>query len=357
MSAAEQLKDLLKMDGDSAVVIHDPSNLFYLTGGYTGEGVLYISRKRDVIITDFRYIEQAERQAPAFQRIMVESPREHRQYIADLAAEDMITELRFESNYLSVEAYQELRSAVGEEVSYVPLGKAPQILRQIKTETEIAAMRKAADITTEAFASIIPVIREGMTERELQIELDYTMLRLGAQGNAFSTIIASGENGSLPHAVPGERRLRNGDMITMDFGARAAGYCSDMTRTVALGMPPDEMIRVYDTVLEAQTMCEEALAAGKNCFDIDQMAREHIDAAGYAGRFGHGLGHSVGIDIHEEPRLSQRCHDILRQGMVITVEPGIYIPGLGGVRIEDTCLVKENGCEPLTRAEKKLIIL
>ena len=146
-------------------------------------------------------------------------------------------------------------------------------------------------------------------------------------------------------------------MITMDFGARVGHYCADMTRTVAFGTPTPEMRKVYDTVLRAQTMCEDALAAGKNCYDIDRLARDYIDARGYAGRFGHGLGHAVGIDIHEEPRLSPACHEILQAGVVITVEPGVYVPGLGGVRIENTCLVKENGCVPLTTADKQLIIL
>ena len=146
-------------------------------------------------------------------------------------------------------------------------------------------------------------------------------------------------------------------MITLDFGAKVGGYCSDMTRTVALGQPSAEMRKVYDTVLRAQTMCEDALAAGKSGAEIDKLARDYIDARGYAGRFGHGLGHSVGIDIHEDPRLSQNCNDILRAGVVITVEPGVYLPGVGGVRIENTCLVKENGCVPLTTADKQLIIL
>ena len=146
-------------------------------------------------------------------------------------------------------------------------------------------------------------------------------------------------------------------MITLDFGAKVGNYCADMTRTVALGEPSEEMRRIYDTVLRAQTMCENALAAGKNCFDIDKLARDYIDARGYAGRFGHGLGHSVGIDIHEEPRLSPACQEILQAGIVITVEPGVYVPGVGGVRIENTCLVKENGSEALTDADKELIIL
>ena len=183
------------------------------------------------------------------------------------------------------------------------------------------------------------------------------MFRLGADCLAFDTIIASGENGSLCHAIPGNRVIRNGDMITMDFGAKVGGYCSDMTRTVALGNPSPEMRKVYDTVLRAQTMCEDALMAGKKGSEIDKLARDYIDARGYAGRFGHGLGHSVGIDIHEDPRLSQTCDDVIRAGTVITVEPGIYLPGVGGVRIENTCLVRENGCTPLTTAEKQLIIL
>jgi len=357
MSASDRLADLLHMGPSLAAVVHDPSNMFYLTEGYTGEGLVYISSRRRVIVTDFRYTEQAERQAPSFETVTVETQKDHNQWLGELVHGDGVTELRFEANYLSVDSFEKLRAAVGEDVSYVPLSLAPQTLRQVKTPAEIVIMRKAADITSEAFAAILPKIREGMTEKELQIELDFTMLRLGADGNAFDTIIASGENGSLCHAIPGARKLKRGDMITMDFGAKVGGYCSDMTRTVALGEPSPEMRRVYETVLRAQTLCEDALAAGKNCFEIDKLARDHIDARGYAGRFGHGLGHSVGIDIHEEPRLSPKCHETLKAGVVITVEPGIYIPGLGGVRIEDTCLVKENGCVPLTTADKQLIIL
>ena len=357
MTASEKLLDLLHLGPQSAVVVHDPSNIFYLTEGYSGEGLVFISAARRVIVTDFRYTEQAGRQAPGFEVEMTGRDRKADQVVASLVRDGGITELRAETNYLSVDSYESLKGAVGEEVSFVPLAGAPQKLRQVKTPSEVLAIRKACDITSEAFSAILPKIREGMTEKELQIELDFTMLRLGAEETAFSTIVASGENGSLPHAIPGPRAIRSGDMITMDFGARVGHYCADMTRTVALGKPSDEMRKIYETVLRAQTMCEDALAAGKNCFEIDKLARDYIDARGYAGRFGHGLGHAVGIDIHEEPRLSTSCHDVLKAGVVITVEPGIYIPGLGGVRIEDTCLVKENGCVPLTTADKHLIIL
>ena len=358
MTASDRLAELLHLTADTAVVIHDPSNMFYLTEGYAGEGLVYLTAERRVIVTDFRYVEAAGKTAPDFEVVATDG-KEHPEgaRLAELCAADGITEIRFESNYLPVDAYEKLRAAVGEEVSWVPLKKAPQQLRQIKTPAEIVTMRKAAAITSEAFEAVLPKVRPGVTESELRLELEYCMYRLGAEALAFNTIIASGENGSLPHAVPGSRKLQKGDMITMDFGAKVGGYCSDMTRTVALGEPSAEMKKVYNTVFRAQAMCEAALAAGKNCYDIDRLARDYIDSQGYAGRFGHGLGHCVGIDIHEDPRLSPACHDTLKAGMVITVEPGVYIPGLGGVRIENTCLVKENGSEPLTTARKELIIL
>ena len=357
MTAAEKLTEMLRLGPGAAVVVHDPSNMFYLTEGYTGEGMVFISQARRVIVTDFRYTEQAERQAPGFEVVMTEKGRNAEQVLSELAGAGKITEIRVETNYLSVDRFEKIRSALGEEIACLPLDEAPQKLRQVKTPTEITVIRKACDITADAFRAILPKIREGMTEKELQIELDFTMLRLGAERLAFDTIVASGENGSLPHAIPGRRAIKRGDLITMDFGAKVGNYCADMTRTVAFGQPTEEMRRIYETVLRAQTLCEDALAAGKNCFDIDKLARDYIDARGYAGRFGHGLGHSVGIDIHEEPRLSTLCHETLKAGVVITVEPGIYLPGVGGVRIENTCLVRENGCTPLTTADKQLIIL
>lgn len=347
----------MNLAGQDGVVVHNPSNMFYLTEGYTGEGVVFVSARRRVIITDFRYTEQAERQAPGFEVVMTEKGLGHNQWIARLCQEEGIAALRYEDGYITVRAFQAMKDAVGERVSFSPLHGEPEKLREIKTPAEIEVMRKAADITSRAFDVICGKIHEGMTEKELQIELDFTMLRLGADGLAFDTIVASGENGSLCHAIPSDRKLRRGDMITMDYGAKFGGYCSDMTRTVALGQPSDAMRRVYDTVLTAQKMCEDALAAGKVCSDIDRIARDYIDAQGYAGRFGHGLGHSVGIDIHENPRLSYACHDTLVPGVVITVEPGVYLPGIGGVRVENTCLVTETGCEPLTTANKELLIL
>ena len=357
MTASERLVELLHLSAADGVVVHNPSNMFYLTQGYTGEGLVFISAARRVIVTDFRYTEQAEKQAPGFEVLMTDKSVNHSQWVGRLCEQEGVTALRYEDDYLTVRDFAALKAAVGEDVSFQPLERAPEKLRQIKTEAELSAMRRAAEITTQAFDVVCGKIHEGMTEKELQIELDFIMLKLGATGCAFNTIIASGENGSLCHAIPGERKLCKGDMITMDYGAKFGGYCSDMTRTVALGQPSETMRRVYDTVLYAQQACEAALAPGKVCSDIDRIARDYIDQQGYAGRFGHGLGHAVGIDIHEDPRLSWSCHDVVEAGMVLTVEPGVYLPGVGGVRIENTCLVTDSGCEPLTHAPKELIIL
>lgn len=357
MTSREKLIEQLRMDSHTAAVVHDPANMFYLSGGYTGEGMVYISGARGAIITDFRYTEAAEKSAPGFEIVMTDKDHPASRCLAGLCEQDGISEIRFESNYLSVDSFENLREAIGEEVDWVPLKKAPQLLRQIKTPAEILTMRKAGAITSEAFEAVLAKIRPGMTETELRLELENTMYRLGAEALAFSTIIASGVNGSLPHAVPGSRKLQTGDMITMDFGAKVGGYCSDMTRTVALGQPSPEMRRVYSTVQRAQAMCVAALAPKKSCAEVDRLARDYIDSQGYPGRFGHGLGHSLGLEIHEDPKFSAASRDVLAPGMVITVEPGIYLPGVGGVRIEDTLLIREQGAESLTTPTRDLIVL
>ena len=357
VTASERLIEHLHMTAADAAVIFNPSNMFYLTEGYTGEGAVFISGRRRVIVTDFRYTEQAEQQSPGFEVVMTERGMSHSQWIARLCQEEGVTVLRYEDDYLTVKQFEGLRKTVGDQIAYTPVERAPEYLRQFKTEREIACIRKACEITSKAFDMVLPLIREGMTEKELQIELDLIQLKLGAQCNSFDTIIASGENGSLPHAIPGQRKLRKGDMITMDFGCKFGGYCSDMTRTVALGQPSEEMKHVYDVVLAAQEKTEQSVRPGITGGELDKIARDYINEAGFEGRFGHGLGHSLGIDIHENPRAGMMSNDVLCAGQLITVEPGIYLPGIGGVRVENTVLVTENGYEPLTTAPKHLIIL
>lgn len=356
VSASERLVKRLELSATDAVVLHNPSNIFYITGGYTGEGIVLVSASQRVIVTDFRYTEQAERQAPDFTVVMTDRDHPENARLGEWLRQNGITRLLYEDDVLTVRQQDRMLRAIGA-VRLESLNNAPEAMREIKTGAEIEAIGKACAITSEAFNRILGSIREGVTEKELALELDFLQRKLGAEGNSFDTIMAFGENGSLPHAIPGDRKLRRGDMITMDFGCKFGHYCSDMTRTVAFGQPSETMLHVYNTVFTAQQMGVDALAPGKSCFEIDRLTRDYIDSQGYAGRFGHGLGHAVGIDIHENPRLSMTCHDTVQVGHVLTVEPGVYLPGIGGVRIEDTCAVVEGGCKPLTSAPKELIIL
>ena len=355
MERAERLMEQMNLAPNEGVLVYDPSNMFYLAG-YTGEGLVLITRKGRAVVTDFRYTEQAENQAKGFSVHMTDTGRTHAAIAAELCRMDGVNTLYYEDGYVTVRTMEGLRSAMPD-VRWQPSGGAVEKLRQIKDEGELALLKKACQITGDAFERILNEIREGVTEREIALKLDFDMMTHGASAPSFSTIVAAGANGSLPHAVPGDYKLRRGDMITMDFGARYGNYCADMTRTVALGQPSDEMRKVYQIVKDAQQMAQDAVRAGQCCRDIDFIARDYIYKKGYEGRFGHGLGHSVGIDIHENPRFSQTCQDILQPGHVMTVEPGIYLPGVGGVRIENSVIVTETGCEPMTLPTRELIIL
>ena len=218
-------------------------------------------------------------------------------------------------------------------------------------------IRAAQAITDKAFLHMLEIIKPGLCEKDLQLELDYFMLKNGATGLAFETILAAGANGSMPHAVPSMNVIKEGDFVTMDFGAAHNGYCSDMTRTVAVGKISEEQEKVYNLVLNAQLAAIDAVKAGVPCNSIDAVARDMIYGAGYEGRFGHGLGHSLGLEIHENPRFSPLCSDLTEAGIVMSVEPGIYLDGQFGVRIEDIVMVTEDGCDVITKSEKKLITL
>ena len=355
MSRLDKMLAIAGIEKNEGVLIHKPSNIFYLSG-YTGEGLLAVGHGFQAIVTDFRYTEQAERQAPGWQVLMVEKGVSHAMLAAKVFAEHEIKAVRYEDDEVTVRSFEKLKKDIPG-VEFAPLNGAPEKARRIKDEKELKCIEEACDISCRAFESFLPKIKPGMTEKQLQLLLDYTMLELGGEALAFNTIVASGVNGSLPHAIPSGKKVEMGEMITFDFGAKKGGYCADMTRTVALGTPSPEMKKIYDTVLLAQETCQDLLAPGKICNEIDAVARKIIDEAGYAGRFGHGLGHSVGIDIHEDPRLSPLCSDPLEENQTITVEPGIYVPGLGGVRIENTCAITASGGRTLVHAQKELLIL
>ena len=353
MNHLNQFLDAMPAD---AALVHRPENMHWLAG-YTGEGCLFISGTARIILTDFRYVEAAQKQCPAFEIHSIRAGVGHVKLAGELLEKHGINKLLYEDNIVTVRAMRDMEKAMPENMTFEPLNFAVEALRTVKDEEELKAIQHACDITCQAFEYICGYIKPGMTERQVQLALDYKMLELGAQDMAFSTIVASGENGSLPHAVPGERVIQKGDFVTMDYGAKVDGYCSDMTRTVAVGEPSQKLREIYEIVLRAQEAAQAALAPGKNCADMDKIARDIIAAAGYGECFGHSLGHGVGIDIHEEPRLSSRSTDILAPGHIVTVEPGIYVPGLGGVRIENTCVITEDGYKALCSASKDLRIL
>ena len=354
----KRVQELIKhstLAADAGILIHKPSNMFYLSG-YTGEGLLVITHETRAIVTDFRYVEQAQREAPGWQVHSISPLKGHIKLSAELAAKAGIRTVLYEDDQVTVKQYAAIQQAF-EGCQFRPLNQLPEKLRQVKDAGELSHIRRACAISCQAFEQLLPRIKPGMTEKQIKHDLEFTMLALGADGIAFSTIVASGPNGSLPHAIAGDRQLQKGDMITFDFGALSGGYCADMTRTIALGEPDPQMRKIYDIVLHAQKTCQDALAPGKDCKAIDQIARDIIGEAGYGECFGHGLGHAVGIDIHEDPRLSQTANATLEPGIVMTVEPGIYVPGLGGVRIENSCVITQDGAESLVTAPRELIIL
>ena len=338
----------------SAALIHRPENVRYLTG-FTGEGCLFISAQRQALLTDFRYVEQLSRQAPSLECVRTRMGKSVPELAAELAAASGAKQLAVETDFLCYDDWAALQAALGD-VALTPLAGLAEEMRLVKDEGEIDCIRRAADIACRAFKAILEVIRPGMSEREVAVALNCEMLKLGSEGEAFDTIACAGLNGSLPHAVPGEHRLQKGELLTLDFGATYKGYRSDMTRTVGVGRVDGALKALYQTVLEAHEMALGAVRPGVVCEKIDKVARDFIDAR-YPGAFGHGLGHGVGLEVHENPRFNQSCADVLVPGHVITVEPGVYVPGLGGCRIEDMAILTENGfIDPIT-APKQLITL
>ena len=355
MDRTDRLLDRAGLASREGILIHKPSNMFYLSG-YTGEGLLIAARGLKAIVTDSRYTEQAERQAPGFEIHMIETGVSHFALASKLCASHGIDSLRYEDDHVTVKGYASMQAAMPG-ITFISLDNLPEQMRVMKDEAELALMQKACDISCKAFDYILGFIKPGQTEKQIELALNFKMFELGAEALAFSTIVASGPNGSLPHAIPGERKVESGDMITLDFGAQYQGYCADMTRTIAVGQPKAEMRRIYEIVLRAQMTAQDALAPGKNCADIDRIAREIIAEEGYGQYFGHGLGHSLGIDVHENPRLSPVSQAKLETNLVITVEPGIYLPGLGGVRIENSCVITDTAARSLVSAPRELIIL
>ncbi len=351
-----KLKAYLKEKGRAALIMSE-ENICYFTSFHSSNGYLLVTGDKAFFLTDSRYIEAAQNKISSCDEILQIKSME-----ADLMPliEGLdIKELELESERITVSRYQKIRELVPS--VYVicdgSLDSAIDEIRIKKNETEVAKIVKAQRIAERAFDYILSFISTGKTEKEIALELEYFMLKNGADGLSFETICVSGKNSSLPHGVPTDKKIEKGDFITMDYGATTEFYHSDMTRTVAVGEVSSKQIEVYETVLKAQMAGLEAVKAGVNCKDVDAVSRKIISDASYGEFFGHGLGHGVGVEIHEQPSLNPSSKAVLAEGHIVTVEPGIYLPGEFGVRIEDMALVTADGCINLTECEKKLIVL
>jgi len=350
-----RVQEILKKLNIDAMLISNGKNMRYISG-FTGEtGYVYISNSRHAVITDFRYTIQAEAEAEGYEVITIGNDG-YSAALNEVLAADKVNRLGFEAGDMLYADYQELREKLKVN-ELVPVGKDITAMRRIKTPQELEYIKKAESIGDKVFTEILDFIKPGMTELEVAARIEYLLKVNGAQGISFSTIVASGVNSAMPHAVPSYKKIEKGDFVTMDFGCVYEGYCSDMTRTIVVGKANDEQKKIYNLVLKAQQAALDFIKAGYKGKEIDKVARDIIYNAGYEGCFGHGLGHSVGLDIHENPRLSMLEEDIIEAGMTETVEPGIYIKGFGGVRIEDLVVVTEDGCINFTKSEKRLIEL
>lgn len=359
MTRIEKIRSKLSEKGD-AILISSGSNRFYASGFKSSAGYMLVSKEKAVLYLDFRYFEMAKiakekgKLQPELEIVLAEKKR--REYIAEFSAEYNIKHLLFENRALTVAEYEVLKD---ETKDVCTLGFADGLIEECrisKDETEIEKIKIAQSITDKAFSHILGFINPDITEKDVALELEYFMHKNGAQGIAFDTICVSGAKSSLPHGKPENIKLGKG-FLTMDFGAKYDGYCADMTRTVCIGNPTEEMKKVYDTVLEAQSRAFSEIFAGTIGKRVDAAARDYIYAEGYRGCFGHSTGHSLGIDVHESPNFSSNSDAVIPENAVLSVEPGIYIEGKFGVRIEDIVKICDFGYENLTESTKELIII
>ena len=338
---------------DAMLVTSAPGERYAV--GFEGEGWVLVSRDGARYSTDGRYIEAARQQVTGAEIVLTERGQSHLALAREEIRRRGLKRVGFESGRVSADELGRWKDSLPCEL--VAAQGLLDGLRAAKDEEELARMRQAQRITDEAFREILNFIRPGLTEQEVAARLVYELLRRGGRRVSFDPIVAAGANGSMPHAVPGETVIQPGMFVTMDFGCVYEGYCSDMTRTVAVGQPTDEMERVYHTVLEAQRAGIAAARAGVTGSEVDRAARQAIQQAGYGSFFSHSFGHSLGVDIHESPNASPSEQTVFPAGAVISAEPGIYLPGHFGVRIEDVLVLREGGCEDITQAPKNLIVL
>ena len=356
MNHLSQIADKLSQyDLDAMLIVSEPGERYAV--GFQGEGYVLVTRDGSQYSTDGRYIEAAQKQVTGAEVVLTSRERSHLALARDFLAARGLKRVGFESAAVSVAQHRRWQESFPKGCELIPAQELLDGLRTSKDREELSAMVQAQKITDAAFGEILNYIRPGLTEQEVAARLVYELLRRGARKVSFDPIVAAGANGSMPHAVPGETVIQKGMFVTMDFGCVYDGYCSDMTRTVAVGQPTQEMERVYETVLAAQKAGIAAARAGMPGRELDAAARKVIEEAGYGDYFTHSFGHSLGLEIHESPNASPSETRPLPVGTVISAEPGIYLPGRFGVRIEDVLVLEEGGCRDITQSPKNLIVL
>lgn len=353
MLRVEKLRKKMRENNLDSFLITSPYNLRYLTNFTGTTGLAVITLEKAFFITDFRYTEQAATQAQGFEIIKNVGPIFDE--VANLVRKEGLRMLAFEESTVSFLEYTVLEEIIDAEL--IPVSEMIEELREVKDEEEIAIIEKACSIADMAYDHILKMIQPGMTEIEVANQVDFYMRSLGASGVSFSTIVASGLRSAMPHGVASNKVIEQGDMITLDFGCYYEGYVSDMTRTFAIGDPGEKLKEIYEIVLGAQLAVIEAAKPGVTGIQLDAVARDYITKHGYGEAFGHSTGHGIGLEIHEGPNVSARAEKQFIVGNVITDEPGIYLPGIGGVRIEDDLLITPEGNRVLTHSPKELIIL
>lgn len=351
MSRIQKVRDVLKSLQLDAIVVAKPENRRYVSGFTGTAGVVVITLDNAWFLTDFRYQEQAELQCKGFNVVILKPEDKLHDWLESLN----LSKAGFEADFWTVDSFEVLKSVSG--VAWLSVHKEMIHLRTIKDQQELDVLARAAAIGDKAFEHLLGWIKPGMKESEVALELEFFMRKKGASALSFDSIVASGLRSSMPHGVASDKVIETGDLLTLDFGCVLEGYCSDMTRTIVLGKATQEQKQIYEIVLEAQLAGLAALKPGEKCVYVDKVARDIIDAKGFGAYFGHGLGHGVGLEIHEQPRLAVSSETILEPNMVVTVEPGIYVPELGGVRIEDLVAITETGYQSFTHSPKQLIEL
>ncbi|UJF28329.1 Xaa-Pro peptidase family protein [Planococcus sp. 107-1] len=349
----QKLRNEMAKQNIEALLVTSSYNLRYITNFTGSAGLALVTKEQAFFITDFRYTEQASEQVTEFK--VVQAKTNLLEEAAEKAKELGIESLAFEQDYVTYSSYLQYQEKMGSALK--PVSGLIEKIRMIKTPEEVGILKAAAKIADDAFEHICGFIKAGQTELEISNELEFFMRKQGATSSSFDTIVASGLRSALPHGVATDKIVEQGDMITLDYGALYNGYISDITRTVAVGEPSEKMKEIYQIVLDAQVLGVEKIGPGMTGIEADAIARDYIKSKGYGEAFGHSTGHGIGLEVHEGPGLSFKSQTVLEPGMAVTVEPGIYLPGIGGVRIEDDILITESGNVRLTNSTKELRIL